>query len=79
MKTSGKEVQKIIANFDGRIIKRESIENKDIFTVEFASKKLKMLIVNLRRIGEVEETMVASGDREGVIEMKIEVTRILRQ
>ncbi len=79
MAAAGREIEKIITNFGGKIIKKESIENKDIFTVEFASRKLKELIVPLGRIGEVEETMVVSEDLEGIIEIKIEVARILKQ
>jgi len=75
IKTADKEIEKVIASLGGRITKRESVEGKNVFVAELASRKSSELISALRRIGEVEENWTVSRDSEGVIQVRIEVVK----
>jgi hypothetical protein len=79
IKTANKEIEKALMELKGKIIKTESLENKDIITAELNSKKIKELIEKLKPIGEIEEKNVVLEGLEGNIEIRIEIAKIPMQ
>lgn len=79
IRTASKEIEKALMELKGKIIKTESLENKDVITAEFDSKKIKELIEKLKLVGEIEEKEVVLEGLEGNIEIRIEIAKIPMQ
>jgi len=73
IKTAIKEIEKVLIQLNGQIIKSESFENKEVITAKLDSKKLKELIDKLKLIGEVKEKDLEG--LEGDIETRIEILK----
>lgn len=73
IKTAVKEIEKVLIQLNGQIIRTESIENREIITANLDSKKLKELIDKLKLIGEVKEKALEG--LEGDIKVRIEVVK----
>jgi hypothetical protein len=73
IKTASKEIERVLIQFKGQIIRTESFENREVITAKLDSKKLKELIYKLKLIGEIKE--VALDGLEGNIEIKIEIVQ----
>ena len=73
IETASKEIEEALLQLNGKIVKREHVENRDFLTAELDSQKLKELYEKLQLIGEVEEKEVDfeawEGDREITIEI----------
>ena len=79
IETAGKEIEKAFTQLGGRIIKTESLENKEIVTAELDSKKLKELFERLNRIGEIKENETDLKVLEGDVSITIEIIKITTQ
>jgi len=75
IKTTSKEIEKVLMQLNGKIIKTESFDNRDIISAELDSKQVEKLMEKLKLIGEVKEKEVAFETREGYIEIKIEMVK----
>jgi hypothetical protein len=75
LETAGKEIEKTVKELEGKITKTESFENKNILLAELDSEKVIDLFEKLKQIGEFREKVVALENREGDIELKIEVVK----
>jgi len=79
IRAASKEIEKALMELKGKIIKTESLENKDIITAELDSKKIKELIEKLKLVGEIEEKDVVLEGLEGNIEIRLEIAKIPMQ
>ena len=79
IRTASKEIEKALMELKGKIIKTESLENKDVITAELDSKKIKELIEKLKLVGEIEEKEVVLEGLEGNIEIRLEIAKIPMQ
>jgi hypothetical protein len=77
--SAGKEIENIVIQLRGKIIKTESLEGKKVITAECDSKKINELIERLRLVGEVKEEGVALKTLQGVVKISIEIMSILTQ
>ncbi len=75
IETTSKEIEKIIIQLKGRIIKKEPSENKNLLTVELDAKKVKELLEKLKSIGKINKKIETVEKQEGIVEMKIEIVR----
>lgn len=75
IETSSKEIEKIVIQLKGRIIKKEPSENKNLLTAELDAKKIKELRERLKTMGETKEKLGALEKQEGIVEIKIEIVR----
>ncbi|MBI4684137.1 MAG: DUF2275 domain-containing protein [Nitrospirae bacterium] len=73
--TAQKEIENIIAQLNGKINRKESLNNKDVFLINIESKRLKKFIEKLKTIGEVREKDFTFEGYEGMVEMRVEVER----
>lgn len=82
IESAKKEIDKVLTQLGGKIIKTESFENKDILTAELDFKKMKELFEKLRLIGEVKEKdalyalKVDATRSRGDMEIKIEIVKV---
>jgi hypothetical protein len=76
IETANKEIERTVMQFEGKIIKTESLMGKNVIIAEFNSKKVKELIEKLKLIGEVKEKVIALETTEGDIEIRIEIVKI---
>jgi hypothetical protein len=67
------EIEKVITELGGKIIKTEYTENKNILISEIGSDKLKALFERLKLVGEFKEKEIDPLDRKGNIEIRIEI------
>jgi len=70
-----KEIEKTLLQFEGKITKKEYLENKEIVTAEIDSQKLVELVARLKSIGDVKEKEVDLGIHEGTLEIMIEIVK----
>ncbi len=75
IETASKEIEKIIIQLKGRIIKKEPSENKNLLTAELDAKKIKELRERLKTMGETKEKLGALEKQEGIVEIRIEIGR----
>lgn len=73
IETANKEIEKIIVQLKGRIIKKEPSENKTLLTAEIDAKKIKELLEKLKPVGEIKKKNEAAEKQEGIVEIKIEI------
>ena len=71
-----KEIEKALLQLNGRIVKREHFENRNLLTAELDSKKMRELFEKLELIGEIEEKGLDFKAWEGDREIKIEISKI---
>ena len=73
IETASKEIEDALLQLNGRIVKREHVENRNFLTAELDSQNMKELYENLKLIGDIEEKEVEfeawEGDREITIEI----------
>lgn len=86
IETDSKEIEKILMQCGGKVIKTELLENKNVLLAEINSEVVKGLIEKLKLIGEVKEKgvdlkglKVATTQFRGNIEIKIEIVRVPMQ
>jgi anti-sigma factor RsiW len=70
---ASKEIEKIITQLNGKIIKTERAEGKESHTAKFDAIKLKELFDKLKSVGELRTKEVPSATREGQLRIKIEI------
>ncbi|MBI5042252.1 MAG: DUF2275 domain-containing protein [Nitrospirae bacterium] len=75
IETSSKEIEKIVIQLKGRIIKKEPSENKKLLTAEIDAKKIKELRERLKTIGKTKEKLGALEKDEEIVEIRIEIVR----
>jgi hypothetical protein len=75
IKTASREIEKALMELKGKIIKTESLENKDIITAELDPKKIEELIEKLKLVGEIEEKKVALEGLEDHVIIAIEILK----
>jgi hypothetical protein len=71
-----KETERHISELGGRVVKKESYENKHILTAEMDSEKLKEFFERLKSVGNVKEKNVGFEGEKGKVVIKIEVLAI---
>jgi leucyl aminopeptidase len=79
IESAGKEIENVVIQLRGEIIKTESLEGKKVITAECDSKKINELIERLRLVGEVKEKGMSLKTLEGIISIRIEIMSILTQ
>lgn len=70
---AGKEVERIVAALGGKIIERQSHEDRSMFAIDLNADKFEELFEKLKAVGEVKETEPEVKGREGEIRLRIEV------
>ncbi|HDH51410.1 MAG TPA: hypothetical protein ENH04_08385 [Nitrospirae bacterium] len=82
IETAGKEIEAAITRLNGKMIRTESFEDKDVLIAELNAEKADELNERLGQIGEVKgkEALLALEDKEplspGVVGIKIEIVRV---
>lgn len=79
VKTAREEIEKTLIQFEGKITKIESFENKELVTAEIDSQKLKEFIDNLKHIGEIKEKESTFESHKRNIQIRIEIVKIVTQ
>jgi hypothetical protein len=82
VESAGKEIENIVIQLRGKIIKTESLVGKKVITVECDSKKINELIERLRLVGKIKEEGLSLKTLEGIkgiISIRIEIMSILTQ
>jgi hypothetical protein len=79
VESSGKEIENIVTQLRGKIIKTESLEGKKVITVECYSEKINELLERLRLVGKVKEGGIDLKALKGVVKIRIEIMPILTQ
>lgn len=74
IETAQREIKKIVMQLEGKIIRTESLENKNIITIEIDSQKIKELSGKLKLIGEVKEVSALEG-LKGNIVIRLEIIK----
>jgi putative zinc finger protein/predicted integral membrane protein DUF2275 len=77
VETTSKEIEKVLRELGGRVIKTESFENKNVIVAEIESKKQNELVEKLNSIGQVKKETIS--EAEGSIKIKIEIVKNLTQ
>jgi hypothetical protein len=67
-----KEIEKALIQVGGKIIKREALENKKIFTATIGANRLKELTERLKTMGDIKETR-PSAMADNIIDIRIEL------
>lgn len=71
-----REIEKHISELGGKVVKKESYENKNVLTAEMDSEELKEFFERLKSVGQVKEKDIGfEGEKEKVV-IKIEVLAI---
>jgi hypothetical protein len=70
---SVKEIEKAVVQLEGKIIKTESFDDRDILTAKFVSNKIHELFDKLKLIGDVSEETLDLEGREGDTDIRIEI------
>lgn len=73
IETASKEIEKIMIQLKGRIIKKEPSENKKLITAELDAKKVKELLEKLKSIGKIKKKIEVLEKHEEVVKIKIEI------
>jgi hypothetical protein len=74
--TASRDIEGIVQQLGGRAIKNAPIDDKAVIEVEIDAKKVQELTDQLHLIGEVQEKGLAMEQREGDVEIRVEVERI---
>lgn len=75
IETASKEIEETLLQLNGRIVKREHVENRNFITAELDSQNMKELYENLKLIGDIEEKEVDFEAWEGDREITIEISK----
>jgi len=75
IETASKEIEEALLQLNGRIVKREHVENRNFLTAELDSQNMKELYENLKLIGDIEEKEVDFEAWEGGREITIEISK----
>lgn len=70
-----KEVERVVARLNGRIIKTESFDNRRSVAVKLNSSKWKEFVEKLKHVGQVQEQGLPSFFQEGDIDIRIELLK----
>jgi hypothetical protein len=72
---AGKEVEKVVAQFNGRIIKTESLNTRKVFIVKISSSKYNELVEQLKQVGEIKDKGLSSPAHAGDIDIRVELLK----
>ncbi|MBW2038112.1 MAG: DUF2275 domain-containing protein [Deltaproteobacteria bacterium] len=75
IETASKEIEEVLMQLGGKIIRTESLENKIVIAAELDSQKVNELLEKLKAIGEVKEKGMALEVWEGEVEIRIELVK----
>jgi len=70
-----KEIERCILELGGKVLKKESYENKDILTTEIDSGKLKEFFERLKSVGQVREKDSDFEVMKGELQARIEIVK----
>jgi len=76
VESAQKEIERHISELGGKVVKKESYENKDILTAEIDSGKLKELYERLKSVGQVKEKDIDFEGAKGEVGIRIEIISI---
>lgn len=76
LETAAGEVEKIVKGLEGKVVRVESTEGKQIITAEVNASNLNDLIGRLRSVGQVKEKDIDFKGAKGEIGIRIEVVSI---
>jgi hypothetical protein len=68
-----KEIEKHIAELGGKVVKKESYENKNILTAEMDSEKFKEFFGRVKSVGQVQEKGIDFENAKGLVGVRIEI------
>jgi len=74
-----KETERHISELGGKVVKKESYENKYVLTAEIDSGKLKGFLERLKSVGRVEEKDIDFEGAKGEVGIRIEIAKKLGQ
>jgi len=70
------EIEKILKELEGKVIRVETAEGKKIITGEIKFAKLKELVVRMKAVGQVKEGKIDFESLKGEVKVKIEIVKI---
>ena len=70
-----KEIERHISELGGKVVKKESYENRYILTAEIDSGKLKGFLERLKAVGRVKDERVAFEGTRGEVGIRIEIAK----
>jgi hypothetical protein len=74
--SASKNIEEIITQLEGKIIKTESFNNKKVLVADLSSRRIEELVQKLKHTGEIEEKKSDLKELEGIIRIKIEIVKI---
>lgn len=79
VESAQREIERHISELRGRVVKKESFENKDVLTVEIDSEKLKEFFERLKSVGQVQEKDVGFEGAKLEVGIRIEIAKKTEQ